>query len=86
MNHTVFYTRLLALPNGANNVRYLEKRYLLRKETILDGRLLKIYAKELGGNDVISGNYYATIKGGLLKPCEMPEQKVIEFVLNAVVI
>ncbi len=83
MNHTEFYTNLLALPNGANDVRYLGKRYLLRKETLLDGKLLKIYAEELGGNNIISGNYYPTMKGGMLKPCEMSDQKVIDFILHA---
>ena len=57
MNDTEFYTKLLALPNGANDVHYLGKRYLLRKEILLDARLLKVYAEELGGNDIISGNY-----------------------------
>ena len=83
MNETEFYTKLLALPNGANNVMYNHQRYLLRKETLLEGRLLKIYAEELGGNDIVSGNYYPTMKKGMLKPCEMSDTKVIDFVLNA---
>lgn len=83
MNETEFYTKLLALPNGANNVIYLGKRYLLRKDTLLEGKLLKVYAEELGGNDIVSGNYYPTMKGGMLKPCEMSDKKVIDFVLYA---
>jgi len=83
MNNTDFYTKLLALPNGANDVLYLGKRYLLRKETLLNSKLIKIYAEELGGNDMVSGNYYPTLKQGLLKPCEMSELKVINFVLTA---
>jgi peptide-methionine (S)-S-oxide reductase len=83
MNDTEFYTNLLALPNGANDVRYLGKRYLLRKETLLEGKLLKVYAQELGGKDIVSGNYYPTIKNGTLKPCEMSDKKVIDFVLHA---
>jgi len=83
MNDTEFYTNLLVLPDGANDVHYLEKRYLLRKETLLEGKLIKVYAEELGGNDIISGNYYPTMKGGMLKPCEMSELKVIDFVLHA---
>ncbi|MEN8727361.1 MAG: peptide methionine sulfoxide reductase [Sulfurovum sp.] len=86
MNDTEFYTKLLALPNGANDVHYLGKRYLLKKETLLDARLLKVYAEELGGNDIVSGNYYPTMKGGMLKPCEMSDKKVIDFVLHAVAI
>jgi len=86
MNDTDFYTKLLALPNGANDVIYLDKRYLLRKEILLEGKLLKVYAEELGGNDIVSGNYYPTMKGGMLKPCEMSDKKVIDFVLHARVI
>ena len=83
MNETEFYIKLLALPNGANDVYYLGKRYLLRKETLLKGKLLKLYAEELGANDIVSGNYYPSMKNGMLKPCEMSELKVIDFVLNA---
>ncbi|UFH58819.1 hypothetical protein [Sulfurovum mangrovi] len=83
MNETEFYTRLLALPDGANDLCYQNRRYLLRKETLLKGKLIKIYAEELGGNDIISGNYYPTMKGGMLKPCEMSDEKVIAFVLRA---
>ena len=85
MNSTEFYKKLQELPNGANDVFYNEKRYLLRKETLLGGKLLKVYAEELGGNDIVSGNYYPTIKSGTLKPCEMSDTKVIDFVLRAVV-
>lgn len=86
MNDENFYAKLLALPNGANDVFYLDKRYLLRKETLLEGKLIKLYAERLDEIDVISGNYYPTIKNGLLKPCEMSDAKVIGFVLNAVLI
>jgi len=86
MNNTNFHKRLQALPNGANDVIYNDKRYLLRKETLLDGKLIKIYAEELGGNDIVSGNYYPTIKEGTLKPCEMSDAKVIDFVLRVEVL
>ncbi|WP_428665451.1 peptide methionine sulfoxide reductase [Runella sp.] len=42
----------------------------------------QIYAEELGGNDFISLNYYVTGQKELLKPCEMPEEKVINFFKN----
>jgi hypothetical protein len=86
MNNTEFHTRLQTLPNGASYVKYHDKKYLLRKETLLDGKLIKIYAEELGGNDIVSGNYYTTIKEGTLKPCEMSDTKVIDFVLRVEVL
>jgi len=83
MNETPFYTKLLVLPDGASYLRYQERRYLLRKETLLGGKVLKLYAQALGSNDIVSGNYYPTLKNGILKPCEMSEKKVIDFVLHA---
>ena len=44
--------------------------------------IYNLYAKELGDNNFISLNYYTNIGDGLLKPCEMPEEKVMDFVLN----
>jgi len=77
-----FNQKLASLENGAYDVIYQEKRYLLRKETLLEGRLIKLYAHELGGNDFISLNFYPDIREGLLKPCEMPPEKVKQFVLG----
>jgi len=83
MNDSLFFERLLNLTEGAGYVHYRGRRYLLRKETLLEGKLIKLYAKALGNNDIVSGNYYTTLKNGLLKPCEMSDEKVIDFVLNA---
>ncbi len=85
MNHTEFYTKLLALPNGANDVLFNGKRYLLRKETLIKGKLIKLYAEDLSSTNIVSGNYYPTMKGGMLKPCEMSDAKVIDFVLNCTI-
>jgi len=74
--------RLKAFPEGAREVRFNGRRYLMRKETRLGGRLIKLYAEELGGNDFISLNYYETAAKPLLKPCEMPAEKVIAFIEN----
>jgi peptide-methionine (S)-S-oxide reductase len=83
MNESEFYVKLLALPDGANDLYYQHKRYLLRKETLLDGKLIKIYAEDLSSKDIVSGNYYPTMKNGMLKPCEMSDEEVIDFVLHA---
>jgi len=77
-----FHTTLLALADGSYDVKYKNKRYLFSKQTQLKGKLIKLYAKELGDNDFISLNYYTNIGNGLLKPCEMPKEKVIDFVLT----
>ncbi|QSZ43105.1 peptide methionine sulfoxide reductase [Sulfurimonas aquatica] len=78
----LFHTKLLALEDGSYDVFYYKKRYLLSKQTELNGKLIKLYAEELGDTDFISLNYYPLIGDGLLRPCEMPEKKVIDFVLS----
>ncbi len=77
-----FHTKLLTLKDGSYDVSYTSRRYLLSKQTLLGGKLIKLYAKELGNNDFISLNYYTSIGEGLLKPCEMPKEKVIHFIKN----
>lgn len=78
----IFHNKLLELNNGSYDVIYGNKRYLLSKQTLLKGKLIKLYAEELGNINFISLNYYVSIDDGLLKPCEMPKEKVIDFVLN----
>ncbi len=82
MNPSLFHSKIIQLNDGAYDVVAYEKRYLLRKETRLDGKLIKLYAEELGGKDFISLNYYPLLQDGLLKPCEMPEEKVIQFIME----
>lgn len=86
MNETEFYLKLLQLDNGCYSVYFNKKRYLLTKQTLLSGKLIKLYAYEAGGNDIVSSNYYVTVKNGTLKPCEMSPEKVIDFVLGMEVV
>ena len=80
LDNSFFHERLLSFEDGAYDVIFDDKRYLFRKETHLDGKLLKVYAEELGDIGFISLNYYPKTANGLLKPCEMPDQKVIDFI------
>lgn len=77
-----FDKKIKALPDGSFFVTFNKNRYLLSKETHLNQKLIKVYAKELAANDFISLNYYPMLQGGLLKPCEMPQEKVINFILK----
>ncbi len=70
------------IPEGYSEVRYNNKKYSIVKETFNDQKSFKIYAEELGGQDFISLNYYRTLSKDLLKPCEMPKEKVIHFLNN----
>lgn len=80
-----FLSAFDALPVGAYGATAYGRRYRVTKSTYSSGRSQKLVAEELGGNDYVSLNLYRLATGAaLLKPCEMPEQKVREFVLNVV--
>ena len=58
---------------------FSKKKYGVTKQEFNKGSSIKIYGEELGGKDFLSSNYYITNTTESLKPCEMPEQKVIDF-------
>lgn len=59
-----------------------EKNIGITKEIFKNGKSFKIFGRELQGNSFVSLNYYLTSKNELLKPCEMPKEKVIHFLKN----
>ena len=75
-----------AMPNGGYGGTFQGRRYRITKTQMSGGRSQKLEAEELGGNDYISFNLYRLATGqALLKPCEMPEEKVTAFVLGVTV-
>ncbi len=72
--------KIKLLPLGYSEVLYDDKKYGVTRTDFNNGKSIKLYAEELGGNDFISLNYYITNHNELLKPCEMSEQKVIRFI------
>ena len=70
------------LPEGYSEVLYNESRYGLTVERFNEGKSVKVFAKELKGADFISFNFYTSASGDHMKPCEMPQEKVIHFLSN----
>jgi len=81
-----YKTKLLSLKQGTYPVFYHGSKYLLSKHLYANDKIIKIYAKELKGKDIVSGNYFTSIKNGLLKPCEMSDKKVIDFIRHLEVV
>ncbi|MCB0463711.1 MAG: peptide methionine sulfoxide reductase [Flavobacteriaceae bacterium] len=77
---------LKKIPEGYSEGIYNKNKYGITKTIFNNGRSIKLYAEELGGTDFISLNYYITKTKDLLKPCEMPEAKVIDFVKSVVLL
>ena len=71
-----------ALPDGTFIGTYQNRRYVVTRSAFSGDRAQKLVAEELGGTDYISLNLYRLAKGAQLRPCEMPEAKVVDFVLG----
>lgn len=77
-----FRVALDRIPDGYSEGLYEGRRWRVEKTHYSGGRSLKLFARELGGQDFVSLNLYHLAHGDLLKPCEMPEEKVRAFVLG----
>jgi len=77
-----FLMRYDALPLGSFEGVFEYMRYGVTRTESPDKKRGWLYAEELGGTDHISLNLYRLESGLRLKPCEMPKQKVIDFVLS----
>lgn len=67
------------IPIGAGTGRYDGRRYLVTRSEFASGKSQKLVARELGGTDYISLNFYALKDSARLYPCEMLAEKVISF-------
>ncbi|MBX2873786.1 MAG: peptide methionine sulfoxide reductase [Saprospiraceae bacterium] len=76
------FEKIQHIPNGYSEVMYEGNRYGLSRKDFNGGKSIKVFAEQLGGKDFISFNYYLTSEQHLLKPCEMPTEKVRQFLLN----
>ncbi len=78
--------KIKQLPVGYSEGVYNDKKYGVTRTDYNNGKSFKVYAEDLKGTDFVSLNYYITSKSELLKPCEMPERKVIDFLKNIKII
>lgn len=67
------------IPAGWSVRTHGGRRWGVTRSVHAGGRSQSVYAEELGGPDVVSTNVYRTSTGPVLKPCEMPAEKVLAF-------
>ncbi len=81
MTETEFLQAFDALPMGGYGATAFGKRWRVTKTVMANGRSQKLEAEELGGKGYVSFNLYRLANGQtILKPCEMPEDVVTDFV------
>ncbi len=81
-----FVTAYDALPLGTFQGTAYDRRYVVTRTNMAGGRSGKLVAEALDGSDYISLNFYRLAEQPLLKPCEMPAEKVIAFVTDLTVL
>lgn len=75
----ILQTLVDLVPEGWTLVCYQGRPYGLTRTTRAGGKSVSVLAQELGGSDLVSANIYRTTSGHLLRACEMPQQKVLNF-------
>jgi len=74
--------KLLRIPEGYSTGYFQNLQYKIIKTSCIGGRSQKIEALQMGGNDYISCNIYFTTDKVHFKPCEMPLDKILDFILG----
>ena len=78
-----FEAALDLLPTGYSMGWFLGRKYGVTVTRSADGKRVKLFARELGGQDIVSFNLYRLEDGvDALRPCEMSSEKVSDFVLG----
>ena len=72
------------VPVGWSVVEYDGRSWGLTRTIHADGRSESILAEELGGSDLVSAKLYRVDGQDVLRPCEMPDQKVLDFLRGLV--
>ncbi len=78
-----FIRALHALPRGYSEGEYDGRRWGVTLSASADAKRWKLFAEALGGAGRVSFNLYdLDTLGPRLKPCEMPAERVVAFVLG----
>jgi hypothetical protein len=80
-----FESALAAMPSGYGEGIYQGLRYGVTVRRSRDAKRTSLFARALAGGDLVSFNLHRLRSGeGVVRPCEMPVEKVVAFVLGYV--
>jgi hypothetical protein len=72
--------RLSFWPDGYREGAFAGRRWGATLTRSGGGARLTLYARDLGGAEFVSANFYLLSTGGVARPCEMPVEKVARFI------
>lgn len=75
---------LAAWPEGYRDGVFEGRRWGVSLTRAAGGAKATLFARELGGTDFVSANFYQLAAGAEARPCEMPLAKVARFVAEFV--
>jgi hypothetical protein len=72
-----------AIPEGWTRVQIAGQGWGITRITRAGGRTISFDAERLGGNERLGANVWNTSDGTLLRPCEVPEERVMQVLRDA---
>jgi peptide-methionine (S)-S-oxide reductase len=74
---------IAAIPEGWSRARIDGATWGLTRTTRAGGKVVSIDAERLGSADGLGANVWLTTRGPVLRPCEVAEDRVLEFLRAA---
>lgn len=68
-----------AIPEGWSRTEIDGYSWAVTRTTRAGGKVISVDAAQLGTDEQFGANVWITSEGALLKPCEVPEEKVMRF-------
>ncbi|AWB86792.1 peptide methionine sulfoxide reductase [Mycetocola zhujimingii] len=72
-----------AIPEGWTRVQIAGQGWGITRTTRAGGRTISFDAEHLGNNEYLGANVWNTSEGSVLRPCEVPEEKVMQILRDA---
>jgi peptide-methionine (S)-S-oxide reductase len=73
-----------AVPEGWTRVQIAGQGWGISRTTRAGGRTISFDAERLGGKERLGANVWNTSEGTVLRPCEVPEERVMQVLRDAV--
>ena len=76
---------LRAIPEGWTRAEVAGRAWGVTRATRAGGKVVSINAERLGATEQLGANVWITSEGPILRPCEVPAEKVMQFLRAAAV-
>ncbi len=71
------------IPEGWSRAQIAGRSWGVTRTTRAGGKVISVDAERLGDTEQLGANVWITSEGAILRPCEVPEEKVMQFLRAA---